>query len=227
MHHMHRTMALALFLTSFAVLPARADEAAPPAGSGVAPLPAPDAGKATMNLKAAAAKTGVLTHMIAATKLAGLDRDDIKIGPLTLFAPTDCAFNALAPDIRTKLLAPENVGLLTRVLMHHAVVGEYPTDRLLRAKTKNYMISAVDQTELEIYVGARGLDVDEGRIIRGDIIATDGIIHLIDRVLIPADVMADLNGTPALGDKVTEAPAPASGCCAAAAPGETGSISRP
>ena len=211
MHQLHRTILLVLFLLGPLTVAARADEAPPTDHK--------------MDLKAAAAKTGVLTHMTAATKLAGLDRDDIKLGPLTLFAPTDCAFNALASEIRAKLLAPENVGLLTRVLMHHAVVGEFPTSRLLQAKAKNYTVQAVDQSEIEVYVGARGLDVDEGRIIRGDIIASNGIIHLIDRVLIPADVMADLNASPAPSDKVTQTSDPTNGCCEVAAGSETGSIS--
>lgn len=178
-----------------------------------------------MTLKEAAAKTGILTHMTAATKLAGLDRKDAAdIGPLTLLAPTDTAFMTLDPDVRAKLLAPENVSLLTRVLLHHVILGEFPTKRLLAAKVRNYTVDAVDGTPIEIYRGARGLDVDEGRIVRGDIMASDGIIHLVDRVLIPADLMAEIDAT-ALPDKVAEAPAAKPGNPeVAGAPTETGSV---
>jgi uncharacterized surface protein with fasciclin (FAS1) repeats len=204
---LHRTISLALILAGFAVTSSsvRAEEEG-------------------LTLKAAAAKTGILTHMTAATKLAGLDRSDGgDIGPLTLLAPTDTAFMTLDPDVRAKLLHPTNVSLLTRVLLHHVILGEYPTKRLLAAKVQNYTISAVDGTEIEIYRGARGLDVDEGRIVRGDIIAKDGIIHLIDHVLIPADLMAEIAAVPM--PEIAEAPAkPGNPEVAGAAATETGSV---
>jgi uncharacterized surface protein with fasciclin (FAS1) repeats len=207
MHTLHRTISLALILVGLAAPGSalRAEE--------------------EINLKAAAAKTGVLTHMAAATKLAGLDSgkaDDL--GPLTLLAPTDTAFMTLDPEVRAKLLSPENVGLLTRVLMHHVLLGEYPTKRLLAAKVRNYTISAVDGTQIEVYRGERGIDVDEGRIVRGDIVASDGIIHLIDRVLIPADLMAEIAAAP-MPDKIADAPSAKPGNPeVAGAATETGSV---
>lgn len=209
MRALHRTISLALFLVTFAAAntAVRAEEELP-------------------TLKQAAAKTGILTHMTAATKLAGLDSgQSADIGPLTLLAPTDTAFMTLDPDVRAKLLDPANNRLLMRVLLHHVLMGEYPTTRLLAAKVRNYTIDAVDGTSIEVYRGARGLDVDEGRIVRGDIMASDGIIHLIDRVLIPEDVMAEIMAAPA-PDKIAE-PAgakPANPEVAGAAPTETGSV---
>lgn len=186
MHALHRTMSLALFLVGLAIPGAAcADEA--------------------MTLKQAAAKTGILTHMTAATKLAGLDSGKADgLGRLTLLAPTDAAFMTLDPDVRAKLLDPANVSLLTRVLLHHVILGDYPTKRLLAAKVRNYTVDAVDGTPIEVYRGERGVDVDEGRIIRGDIMASDGIIHLIDRVLIPAELMAEIEAVP-MPDKVADA----------------------
>lgn len=207
MRALHRTISLALILAGFAVASgsARAEEEG-------------------LTLKAAAAKTGILTHMTAATKLAGLDREGGgDIGPLTLLAPTDTAFMTLDPDVRAKLLDPANVSLLTRVLLHHVILGEYPTKRLLAAKVQNYTISAVDGTEIEVYRGARGLDVDEGRIVRGDIIAKDGIIHLIDHVLIPADLMAEIAAVP-LPDKIAATPAKPGNPEVAGTATETGSV---
>jgi len=211
MRALHRTISLALFLVSFA-----ATSGAVRAESEELPT-----------LKQAAAKTGILTHMTAATKLAGLDNgQSADIGPLTLLAPTDTAFMTLDPDVRAKLLDPANSRLLMRVLLHHVLVGEFPTKRLLAAKVQNYTVDAVDGTPIEVYRGARGLDVDEGRIVRGDIMASDGIIHLIDRVLIPEDVMAEINAAP-LPDKIAEGPAdakPGNPEIAGAAPTETGSV---
>jgi uncharacterized surface protein with fasciclin (FAS1) repeats len=207
MHALHRTISLALILVGLAM----------PSGALRA--------EEEMNLKAAAAKTGVLTHMTAATKLAGLDSGKADgLGSLTLLAPTDTAFMTLDPEVRAKLLSPENVGLLTRVLLHHVLLGEYPTKRLLAAKVRNYTISAVDGTEIEVYRGERGIDVDEGRIVRGDIVASDGIIHLIDRVLIPADLMAEIVAAP-MPDKIADAPSAKPGNPeVAGAATETGSV---
>ncbi len=140
------------------------------------------------NLKAAAEQTGVLSLMMEATHLAGLDDPDIKVGPLTLFAPSNEAFNALPEDFRTWLLAPENREHLAAVLMHHAIPGEYPTERLLKAKVRHYAVDAVDGTQVEVTT-RRGLDIAGAKVVKADIMASDGIIHIIDKVLIPPAVL--------------------------------------
>jgi uncharacterized surface protein with fasciclin (FAS1) repeats len=154
-----------------------------------------DCGLEKQNLKEAAASSGVLSQMMAATKLAGLDEPQADVGPLTLFAPSDEAFMALPEDLRAKLLAPENRDHLAAVLLHHAVPGEFPTARLLNASARHYAVDAIDGTLVEITT-RRGLDVAGAHVVRGDIIATDGIIHIIDKVLIPASVLAALDRQP-------------------------------
>ena len=153
-----------------------------------------------MNLKEAAAATGMLAKMTEATKLAGLDDPEINVGPLTLLAPSDEAFEALPQGIREKLLAPENRALLTDLLLYHAVPGLYPTERLLKAKVRNYTISAIEGSALEINKRMKtgGIDIAGAKIVRSDVTASDGIIHVIDRVLIPPAVLAALNAPPAL-----------------------------
>lgn len=150
----------------------------------------------SMNLKQAAAATGMLAKMTEVTKLAGLDNPEVDVGPLTLLAPSDEAFNALPQDIRDKLLAPENRALLTDMLLFHAVPGLYPTERLLKAKVRNYTISAIDGSPIEINKRRKTgeIDIAGARIIQSDVTATDGIIHVIDRVLIPPAVMEALMG---------------------------------
>ncbi|MEQ1577316.1 MAG: fasciclin domain-containing protein [Hyphomicrobium sp.] len=144
------------------------------------------------SLKAAAESSGVLTRMIEATKLAGLDEPDADIGPLTIFAPSDDAFAALPERLRTKLLAPENRAQLAIILMHHAIPGEFSTERLLKASARHYAVDAVDGSLVEITT-RRGIDVDGAKIIKPDILASDGIIHIIDKVLIPKAVLAELD----------------------------------
>ncbi len=164
--------------------------------AAVSPVEAPK----IMTLKEAAAATGVLAKMTEVTKLAGLDNPEVDVGPLTLLAPSDEAFNALPQDIRDKLLAPENRALLTDLLLYHAVPGLYPTERLLKAKVRNYTISAIDGSSLEINKRMKTgeIDIAGAKIVRSDVTASDGIIHVIDRVLIPPAVMAALTAPPSM-----------------------------
>jgi uncharacterized surface protein with fasciclin (FAS1) repeats len=152
-----------------------------------------------MNLKEAAAATGLLAKMTEATKLAGLDNPEVDVGPLTLLAPSDEAFNALPQETREKLLAPENRALLTDLLLYHAIPGLYPTERLLKAKVRNYTISAIDGSAIEINKRMKTgeIDIAGAKIVRSDVTASDGIIHVIDKVLIPPAVLAALNAPPA------------------------------
>jgi uncharacterized surface protein with fasciclin (FAS1) repeats len=163
--------------------------------AAAAPVEAPK----VMTLKEAAAATGMLVKMTEATKLAGLDNPEVDVGPLTLLAPSDEAFNALPQDIRDKLLAPENRALLTDLLLYHAVPGLYPTERLLKAKVRNYTISAIEGSSIEINKRMKTgeIDIAGARIVRSEI-ASDGIIHVIDKVLIPPAVMAALTAPPSM-----------------------------
>jgi uncharacterized surface protein with fasciclin (FAS1) repeats len=151
------------------------------AGMAAAEEPARD-------LKSAAAGTGQLTRMMEITRLAGLDGAGADAGKLTLFAPSDAAFAALPAEFRDKILAEENRGLLIDLLLHHAVLGTYSTRRLLRAGAKHYGVEAVDGTLIEFTI-RRGLDVNGAKVIVPDIIAENGILHVIDKVLVPHSVM--------------------------------------
>jgi uncharacterized surface protein with fasciclin (FAS1) repeats len=152
------------------------------------------------NLKDAAIATGVLAKMMNATSLAGLDNPEIKVGPLTLLAPSDAAFEALPADIRDKLLAPDNRAILTDLLLFHAIPGLYPTERLLNARVRNYTIQAIDGSDVEIVKRRKTgeIDIAGAKIVRSDVMASDGIIHVIDKVLIPKPVMDALMAPPAL-----------------------------
>jgi uncharacterized surface protein with fasciclin (FAS1) repeats len=161
--------------------------------AAAAPVEAPK----VMNLKEAAAATGMLAKMTEATKLAGLDNPEVDVGPLTLLAPSDEAFDALPQEMRDKLLAPENRALLTDLLLYHAIPGLYPTERLLKAKVRNYTISAIDGSPIEINKRMKTgeISIAGAKIIRTET-ASDGIIHVIDKVLVPPAVLAALTAPP-------------------------------
>lgn len=178
MHHLPIVRAFALLLTL--IMPGLTSGAARAETCG-----------SIVDLKRTAEKTGRLTHMAAATKLAGLDDPEIDIGPLTLFAPTDEAFEALPEGFRQRLLAPENRQHLVALLMHHAVVGEYPLERLRKARAPDFTIPTVDADGMLIS-RRHGLSVEGARVVEANILATDGMLHLIDKVLIPPSVRAAL-----------------------------------
>jgi uncharacterized surface protein with fasciclin (FAS1) repeats len=128
--------------------------------------------------------------LVAAVKAAGLVETLKGDGPFTVFAPTDKAFAALPNGTVENLLKPENRELLVQILTFHVVSGKVTSDNLLRlgnAKT-------VNGSSLPF-----GLRIGEANIIKTDIEASNGIIHVIDRVLIPnapamSDAVAPKNG---------------------------------
>ncbi len=102
-------------------------------------------------------------------------------GPFTLFAPTDEAFAKLPAGTLTDLLKPENKAKLQSILTYHVVPGNVmSTDavKLTSAKT-------VNGDSFSIRSGSNGLMVDEATVIKADIKASNGIIHVIDRVILP------------------------------------------
>lgn len=142
------------------------------------------------DLKAAAARTGQLTRMAEITKLAGLDGASAGLDTkLTIFAPTDAAFEALPEHFRVAIVKPENRSYLVDLLLHHAVIGQYRTRTLLRASAMHYGVEAIDGSSIEFTI-RHGLDVHGAKITEPDIVASNGILHVIDKVLVPRAVMA-------------------------------------
>ncbi len=100
---------------------------------------------------------------------------------LTLFAPTDAAFDALPADAIA--LLRDDPALLRRVLEHHAVLGSVGSSALVAGT-----LPSLDRGTLVVTVGAGTISVDGATVTGPDIVATNGIVHVIDRVLVPADV---------------------------------------
>ena len=98
---------------------------------------------------------------------------------LTLFAPTNSAFNSLPPGILEKLLKPENREQLRQLLLHHVVQSRFTTRMMLETQLRT---AAGDS----ITVMARtGWTIDGIQIRFGDIMATNGVIHIVNKVLLP------------------------------------------
>ena len=109
-------------------------------------------------------------------------------------APTDEAFAALLDGTVESLLEPENIDQLTAILQYHVIVGEFPSSSLTTGPVETSMGATV-----EVTVSDDGVTVNDANVITPDVMACNGIIHVIDKVLLPG-------GTPA---EETESPTPA------------------
>lgn len=125
--------------------------------------------------------------LVAAVEAAGLVETLSGTGPFTVFAPTNEAFEALPAGVLDTLLLPENKETLTKVLTYHVVPGEVTSD----------LVTAGDVATVEGSTIA--ITTDGGVKINGtttvtavDVEASNGVIHVIDAVLIPAEVAATL-----------------------------------
>jgi uncharacterized surface protein with fasciclin (FAS1) repeats len=115
--------------------------------------------------------------------IAGLDQTLANEGPYTLFAPDNSAFSSLPGDVENRIRAdPE--GLLAPVLLYHVVEGEY-TAADLQGMTS---LETVEGSMLTITVSGSDIMVDGALVVEPDIMATNGVIHGIDAVLVPPDV---------------------------------------
>jgi uncharacterized surface protein with fasciclin (FAS1) repeats len=131
------------------------------------------------NIVETAREAGTFQTLLAAVDAAGLGETLADGGPFTVFAPTDEAFAALPPDTVSGLLADPPA--LARVLTYHVVPG-----RITSAQITN----GSEQTTVEggvLRIAANGaVTVNDAHVIQADVEAENGVIHVIDRVLIPA-----------------------------------------
>lgn len=128
-----------------------------------------------------AASNGNFNTLVAAVTAAGLV-DTLKgEGPFTVFAPTDDAFAALPAGTVDSLLLPENKDQLVAILTYHVVPGAVTSDQLagqrLNVETVNGATVHID--------GRNGVKVNDSNVTAADIIASNGVIHVIDAVLLP------------------------------------------
>ena len=127
-----------------------------------------------------AVEAGSFTTLVAAVEAAGLV-DTLKgDGPFTVFAPTDEAFAALPAGTVEDLLKPENIDQLTAILTYHVVPGKVMSTDL----TNNMMAPTVQGGDLTIMTEG-GVTVNGANVTTADIETSNGVIHVIDAVIIP------------------------------------------
>jgi uncharacterized surface protein with fasciclin (FAS1) repeats len=118
-----------------------------------------------------------LSTLAAALTETGLMANLEGAGPVTLFAPTNAAFAALPADARAAVADPEK---LTDVLLYHVVEGEYDTGAL---KGSEVGITMANGAEL-VGIAEGGVTIQGGSLVEADIRASNGVIHVIDKVLL-------------------------------------------
>jgi uncharacterized surface protein with fasciclin (FAS1) repeats len=104
-------------------------------------------------------------------------------GPYTVFAPTDEAFAKLPPATLDDLLKPENRAKLQRILTYHVVAGRVSSSDVVKLKSA----AAVSGDAIRIKSSGGTVMVNNARVIKPDIAASNGVIHVIDTVMMPGD----------------------------------------
>ena len=126
---------------------------------------------------------GSFTTLAKALKAADLV-DTLKgQGPFTVFAPTDEAFAKLPAGTLNDLLKPENKQKLQRILSYHVVPGRMSSTDVVKLRTAK----AVSGDTIDITANGGTVRVDSARVVKTDIAASNGVIHVIDTVIIPDD----------------------------------------
>jgi len=127
------------------------------------------------------AVAGKFNTLVAAVKAAGLV-DTLKgPGPFTVFAPTDEAFAKLPPGTLEMLLKPENKAKLQGILKYHVVAGKVMAQDVMGL----HSAKTVEGQNVTIDTMNGGVMVNNAHVIKTDIVASNGVIHVIDAVMLP------------------------------------------
>ena len=144
-------------------------------------LPAgPAHSKSNQDIVAVASAAGSFNTLVAAVQAAGLVETLQGPGPFTVFAPTDEAFAKLPAGTLDSLLKPENKQKLVEILTYHVVPG-----KVMAADVKSMQAKTVNGRNLAIAVGSGGVTVNGAKVVKTDVTASNGVIHVIDSVVLP------------------------------------------
>jgi len=130
-----------------------------------------------------ASANGSFDTLVAAIQAADLVDTLSAEGPYTVFAPTDDAFAALPDGVLDKLLLPDNKDVLAQILTYHVVSGEVPSSAV-----ETGMVPTVEGTDLDVVAEGGSVMVNGANVVTPDVAASNGVIHVIDAVLIPESV---------------------------------------
>ena len=135
-----------------------------------------------------AVSAGSFNTLVAAVKAAGLVEVLQGDGPFTVFAPTDEAFAKIPQEKIASLLKPENKGLLTSILTYHVVPGKVTAEQVVKLSNA----TSVNGQRVDIKTEGGKVFIDGAQVITADIACSNGVIHVIDSVIMPStnDIVA-------------------------------------
>jgi uncharacterized surface protein with fasciclin (FAS1) repeats len=136
--------------------------------------------KAAPTIVGIAASNVNFTTLVAAAKAAGLVETLSGKGPFTVFAPTDEAFKKLPAGTVESLLKPENKGKLAAILKYHVVSG-----KVMAADVNPGKVTTVQGSKATIKATDGKVTIDGANVVKTDIVGSNGVIHVIDAVILP------------------------------------------
>ena len=141
---------------------------------------APAESKDIVDTAVAAGSFNTLAKALTAADLIGTLKGK---GPFTVFAPTDEAFAKLPAGTLASLLKPENKAKLQRILTYHVVAGNVMAANVVKLQS----VKAVSGDTITIATHGGTVTVDNAKVVKTDIVASNGVIHVIDSVILPKD----------------------------------------
>ena len=139
------------------------------------------------NIVETANGAGTFKTLLAAATAAGLG-DALATGKdLTVFAPTDEAFSKLPAGTVEDLLKPENKDKLANILKYHVVPAKIMAADIKDGKTEVKTLKEAGDNMIEVMKSADGVTVDGAKVVTADVAADNGVIHVIDAVILPKD----------------------------------------
>jgi uncharacterized surface protein with fasciclin (FAS1) repeats len=134
---------------------------------------------ATHDIVDTATNAGSFKTLLAAAEAADLVSTLKGTGPFTVFAPTDDAFRKLPTGTVDNLLRPENKAKLVAMLKHHVVSGKVTAADIGTSKLQRRSVAGTDIS----IDGSKGVTADGAKVTTADVMATNGVIHIIDTVM--------------------------------------------
>ena len=141
----------------------------------------PDSNTESADLVDTAVQAGQFDTLVAAVQAADLEATLRGPGPFTVFAPTDAAFAALPAGTIDTLLMPENKPALAGILTYHVVSGRLTAEEV----TSRTSVTTVQGGSLPIAVSGSSVRIGDANVVAVDVAAENGVIHVIDKVLLP------------------------------------------
>ena len=146
-----------------------------------AQAPSPDANSPDKDIVEIAASNDNFETLVAAVKAAGLVETLQSEGPFTVFAPTDDAFAQLPDGTLESLLKPENKDQLVAILTYHVVPGNVTASEVVNLESA----MTAQGSDVHIRVEDGTVMINDAKVVTTDIEAENGVIHVIDSVLLP------------------------------------------